>query len=487
MRNNFCRFLIDHGFPLRVNWFILSLFFLLYPGDFHNYAGQNLREVSPSSSNNPVIEFTFVPPYGSSKNLTGRVRNINTKNFKVAVYIFVEDTGWWIKPRFTQALTTIQPDSTWSVDITTGGNDRFTTRIRAFLVHDGFKPPLADGLDLLPDSLNKIAAAIVDTKRNPRFIKFSGYQWWVKNDIKLTNPGNNFFSDHNENVWVDAEDNLHLKIIKRNENWYCSEVILKESLGYGRYSFEISTNLNEINENAVLGLFTWDDDANNKNHNEIDIEFSRWGNVKDSMNAQYVVQPSNIPGNIKRWRVSNTGSSSTHRINWASESINFLSFNNHREIEPYGSTINSWTYVGPNIPNRAKETIRINLWLFNSQPPAHEDEVEIVITDFKFSPIAPTIRVESKKDIITRYALMQNYPNPFNPITFIKYQIPELSFITIKVFDISGKEVRTLLSEVSPAGSYQIEFRAKELPSGIYFYHLEAGDFIETRKMVLLK
>ena len=82
---------------------------------------------------------------------------------------------------------------------------------------------------------------------------------------------------------------------------------------------------------------------------------------------------------------------------------------------------------------------------------------------------------------------MQNYPNPFNPITFIKYQIPELSFITIKVFDISGKEVRTLLSEVSPAGSYQIEFRAKELPSGIYFYHLEAGDFIETRKMVLLK
>jgi len=157
------------------------------------------------------------------------------------------------------------------------------------------------------------------------------------------------------------------------------------------------------------------------------------------LNAQYVVQPSKIHGNIKRWKVPNNGSSSTHRINWASESINFLSFNNNREIEPYGSTINSWSYVGPNIPNRAKETIRINLWMFNSQPPSNEDEVEIVITDFKFSPFAPTIRVESMEDVIARYALMQNYPNPFNPTTFIKYQIPELSFITIKVYDIEGK------------------------------------------------
>jgi len=487
LKNKFCRFFINDIFLVQLSWFILLLLFLLYPGDFHSYASQNFREVRLTSTKNPVIEFTFVPSYGSNKKLKGRVRNANSTNFKVAVYIFVEDTGWWIKPRFTQALTTIQPDSTWSADITTGGNDRFTTRIRAFLVHDSFKPPLADGLDFLPDSLNKIAAAIVDTIRNPRFIKFSGYDWWVKNDVELTNPGNNFFSDHNENVWVDAEDNLHLKIIKRNENWYCSEVILRESLGYGRYSFEISDNLNKINENAVLGLFTWDSDAINKNHNEIDIEFSRWGNLQDSMNAQYVVQPSNIPGNIKRWKVPNTGSSSTHRISWASESINFRSFNNNREIEPYVSTINSWSYVGPNIPNRAKETIRINLWLFNSQPPSSEDEVEIVITDFKFYPFSPTIRVESKNDIITHYALLQNFPNPFNPTTFIKYQIPELSFITIKVFDISGKEVRTLLSEVSPAGSYQVEFRAIELPSGIYFYQLESGDFIETRKMVLMK
>jgi Secretion system C-terminal sorting domain len=463
------------------------LVFLLYPGNFNSYADQNLREVSPPSTNNPVIEFTFVPAFGSSKNLKGRVRNVNTKNFKVAVYIFVEGAGWWIKPRFTQALTTIQPDSTWSVDITTGGNDRFTTRIRAFLVHDGFNPPLANGLDLLPDALNKVAAATVDTRRNPRFIKFSGYQWWVKNEMKLTNPGNNFFSDHNENVWVDAEDNLHLKIVKRNDNWFCSEVILTESLGYGRYSFEISTNLSEINENAVLGLFSWDNDAINKNNNEIDIEFSRWGNIQDSMNAQYVVQPSNIPGNIKRWKASNTGSSSTHRINWTSESINFLSFNNNRKVETLSSNINSWSYVGPNIPNRARETIRINLWLFDSQPPSNEDEVEIVITDFKFSPFAPTVRVESKENVISSYALMQNYPNPFNPTTFIKYQIPELSFITIKVFDIAGKEVKTLLSEVSPAGSFEVEFKANELPSGIYFYYLEAGDFIEIRKMVLLQ
>jgi len=102
-------------------------------------------------------------------------------------------------------------------------------------------------------------------------------------------------------------------------------------------------------------------------------------------------------------------------------------------------------------------------------------------------PFAPTIQVESKEDVISSYAFMQNYLNPFNPATFIRYQIPELSFITIKIFDLTGKEVRTLLSEVSPAGSYEVEFRVKELPSGIYFYRLEAGDFIEIRKMVLLQ
>jgi len=83
--------------------------------------------------------------------------------------------------------------------------------------------------------------------------------------------------------------------------------------------------------------------------------------------------------------------------------------------------------------------------------------------------------------------LSQNYPNPFNPSTKIKYQIPELSFVILKVFDVLGNEVGTIVNEVKPVGDYEVEFNASTLPSGIYFYRLQVGDFVETKKMMLMK
>jgi len=85
------------------------------------------------------------------------------------------------------------------------------------------------------------------------------------------------------------------------------------------------------------------------------------------------------------------------------------------------------------------------------------------------------------------FALEQNYPNPFNPSTTIKYQIPELSFVTLKVYDVLGSEVGTLVNEEKPSGNYKVEFNATNLPSGIYFYQLRVGSFNQTKKMLLLK
>jgi len=85
------------------------------------------------------------------------------------------------------------------------------------------------------------------------------------------------------------------------------------------------------------------------------------------------------------------------------------------------------------------------------------------------------------------YKLSQNYPNPFNPVTTIKYQMPELNFVTIKVYDVLGKEVATFVNEEKPIGSYEVEFDGSALTSGIYFYQLKTDTYIETRKMVLLK
>jgi len=86
-----------------------------------------------------------------------------------------------------------------------------------------------------------------------------------------------------------------------------------------------------------------------------------------------------------------------------------------------------------------------------------------------------------------KFVLHQNYPNPFNPSTTIKFQIPESGFISLKVYDILGNELTTLVNEEKPSGSYEVEFNAVELSSGIYFYKLQASSFVETKKMILIK
>jgi len=93
--------------------------------------------------------------------------------------------------------------------------------------------------------------------------------------------------------------------------------------------------------------------------------------------------------------------------------------------------------------------------------------------------------------VLQFYQLYQNYPNPFNPNTVIKYQIPELSFVTLKVYDVLGNEIVILVNDKKPAGEYEVEFSTglinQTLPSGIYFYRLQTKKFVETKKMVLMK
>ena len=89
--------------------------------------------------------------------------------------------------------------------------------------------------------------------------------------------------------------------------------------------------------------------------------------------------------------------------------------------------------------------------------------------------------------LITNYKLEQNYPNPFNPSTKIVYKIPDAQFVSIKVYNVLGKEIAILINEEKPAGEYEVGFTGKSLPSGIYFYQLKSGSFIETKKMILIK
>jgi len=104
----------------------------------------------------------------------------------------------------------------------------------------------------------------------------------------------------------------------------------------------------------------------------------------------------------------------------------------------------------------------------------------------KYSQSIPT-GVEQNSEIPKKFNLDQNYPNPFNPSTKIQYSIPQSSSVTLKVFDILGNEIETLVNEEKPIGTYEITWYAVNLPSGIYFYKLQAGNFIETKKMILMK
>jgi hypothetical protein len=98
------------------------------------------------------------------------------------------------------------------------------------------------------------------------------------------------------------------------------------------------------------------------------------------------------------------------------------------------------------------------------------------------------VLVELEVELIpTEFALYQNYPNPFNPGTLIKYQVPEKSFVSIRVYDLLGKELATLVNEEKSAGSYDVNFDAGQLSSGFYIYTIKAGNFTSTKKMILMK
>jgi Secretion system C-terminal sorting domain len=102
--------------------------------------------------------------------------------------------------------------------------------------------------------------------------------------------------------------------------------------------------------------------------------------------------------------------------------------------------------------------------------------VNIVVTDVVENPTNPTV-----------FKLFDNYPNPFNPSTTLRYSIPKTSFTTLKIYDELGKEVATLVNETKSAGTYEVEFSANDLASGIYYYTLQAGSFSKTNKMILMK
>jgi hypothetical protein len=113
------------------------------------------------------------------------------------------------------------------------------------------------------------------------------------------------------------------------------------------------------------------------------------------------------------------------------------------------------------------------------------DYADTVRTTSRLATAAVSVEVEGK--VPTEYTLFQNYPNPFNPSTVIKYGIPKESMVSLKIFNSIGEEIATLVNRMQHAGYYKYEFDASKLNSGIYFYRLQAGDFVSIKKMMYIK
>lgn len=327
-----------------------------------------------------------------------------------------------------------------------------------------------------------------------RTISFSGYNWDVKSSTYPVGPGPNYFSESTENVWVDSLDQLHLRITNSDDKWYCAEVILQESFGYGTYVFNTISRVGAINENIILGLFTWDNFAPNDYYREIDIEFARWGDAFNPTNAQYVIQPYEVSGNLQRWYIPVNLDSSTHTIDWQNDNINFKAMYGLQYEPPFDSLLFEWDYFGQHLTKPGQENIRINFWLRFGYAPTNSQEAEVIISGFKYIPNDPVDIEDRPVSEPAVFELYQNYPNPFNDKTVFSYRLSVATDATLLVFNTEGRLLQQQNLGFQDAGLHKFQFDASVLASGIYYYRIQTAikqdqvdRFMNTGKFVLLK
>lgn len=158
------------------------------------------------------------------------------------------------------------------------------------------------------------------------------------------------------------------------------------------------------------------------------------------------------------------------------------------------TNITGTNFFGNIAPGEVKSQVSFPIAIYTQNDPSSIDFIVHIFSNGNFfwsDSLTVTVPVtgiaENETNLPIEYALKQNYPNPFNPTTTINYSIPKEGLVTLKVYNILGEEVDILLNEIKQVGNYETNFDASSLSSGIYFYRLKAGDFIETKKMILMK
>lgn len=221
-----------------------------------------------------------------------------------------------------------------------------------------------------------------------QFVDFADHTWLVRS--YGGGPGPNEWRE--ANVRVEA-DGLHLTIQQDGGVWTCAEVFMMgDPLGFGTYTFEITGDFDTFDRNAVLGLFNYPGSAEvgPDGTNEIDIEFSQWGDVQNPNKLNWNIYPA-LEGGKKgnhAMPLPPLAGASTHQFTWTKDSIDYASFSGFvsaGEAAPIGE----WTYAPKNATRDIPQVplvVHMNLWLTQGKAPADGKPVEIVINDFRFTP-----------------------------------------------------------------------------------------------------
>jgi hypothetical protein len=175
----------------------------------------------------------------------------------------------------------------------------------------------------------------------------------------------------------------------------------------------------------------------------------------------------------------------TEDITWTGVNLNDV------KIELSMNNGEDWTTIDESVPNTGSYP-----WTVVAQDSSDQCLIRITNTEngyvYDVSDDVFTIDIisdlnETQNELPTEFDLYQNYPNPFNPVTSIKYAVPQTSLVSIKVYDLTGQEVGSLVNEVKEAGIYEIKLDAQNLASGVYLYRMIAGDFTSVKKLNVLK
>ncbi len=217
-----------------------------------------------------------------------------------------------------------------------------------------------------------------------RVLDFGGLRWFVRTDDSPASPGDNWYSDSTESVWLDA-DGLHLKIRYQDGTWYGAEVFTTQPTSTGAHRFYVDGRVDLLDPNITLAL-TLSDGVEVMG---IDFDTDPAGGA----NARYSVGPVESPTNVEAWTLGLNGALSTHIIEWQP---NAGAFSSHHWHTPEPTTpahlLGEWQYAGPEAPGAgAPVIVSIGLWLENALPPTDAGEFEIVIAAMDAPNQAPTV------------------------------------------------------------------------------------------------